>query len=96
MIYKISEYDENENEIGSISIQYDVYLSDNIKGAIISDFFVEENHRNKGLGTKLVKACLKVLENYDKEICVHCNNNSIRIFKKLGFMEKETYTILVK
>jgi len=70
----------------------------NIKDGLlyIYDFIVyKEQNRGKGIGTKLVQFLLDNVDT-DLEYVVHCNDQSINIFKKLGFNEKEKYTILTK
>lgn len=81
---------DNDVFIGSISysLANDLFY--------ISDFIIEEQYRRKGYGTKLVQYLLDNICTSDLELVVHCNEQSINIFKKLGFNEKEKYTILTK
>ncbi len=76
--------------IGSISYSFTNNL------LYISDFLVKEDYRKKGYGTKLVQYLLDNVSACYSEYVVHCNDQSINIFKKLGFNEKEKYTILTK
>lgn len=80
---------DNDIFIGSISYS----IANDL--LYISDFIIEEQYRRKGYGTKLVEYLLDNI-NTDLEYVVHCNDQSINIFKKLGFNEKEKYTILTK
>lgn len=59
---------------------------------------VEEEFRKQGFGTLLVNLRKQIADTLypTLEMAVHCNKYSIGIFRKLGFIEKETYTILTK
>ena len=62
------------------------------------DFLIKKKYRKLGYGTIIVNILNSIANKYysDIEKVVHCNEKSIGIFRKLGFIEKETYTILTK
>ena len=85
-----------ENDVVIASAEYLIDLEENL--FIFNSLFVEESHRNQGLATRLVKIRIDIADReYPTfEKVVHCNSQSIGIYKKLGFRVKEFYTILVK
>jgi len=102
--FSISVSDDN---ISTITLFVDDYIfigsiSYNFKENLIyiSDFLIKDEFRNKGYGTILAKHLLNYIDEFEilnsLEKVVHCNDQSINIFKKLGFNEKEKYTILTK
>jgi ribosomal protein S18 acetylase RimI-like enzyme len=59
--------------------------------AIIDNVLVKEQYRNKGIGTKLMKTCLKELKSksctYVYTLVKPDRKESINFFKKVGFKE---------
>ena len=79
------EYIENEQSIGYLefSLIYDRMEIDN--------FFVSEEHRNKGIGTKLLAHLVSLAINYrviniTLEVRIS-NYTAINLYKKFGFRE---------
>ncbi|MEM4662878.1 MAG: GNAT family N-acetyltransferase [Candidatus Diapherotrites archaeon] len=76
-----------DNEIvGHILVRYN-YIGD-MKVAKLQSLIVASQHRNKGIGTEVVKYALSNLKHNTKKVISQVsekNAASLRIFKKLGF-----------
>jgi len=82
-VYSFIACGENNKEFGILC--FSVHLAERL--SIIEAFRVEEPHRNKGIGTLLLKAYANLLESYPSEICFSTRNNQkvIHLFRKFGF-----------
>ena len=76
---------------GSLFIEFK-FVYDLSKVAYIDDIIIDEEYRNKGLGTKLLNH-LKMLANANG--CIKINiispNNSVNFFKNNGFSEDQNH-----
>ena len=66
---------------------YVLYKDDGEELFCFNGLEVVEGFRGRGVGTFLVPAL---------EQCVHCNTQSIGIYKRLGFEVRDHYTILTR
>lgn len=65
-----------------------IYYSDIYERAEINAFEIKKNHRNCGIGKKLLKKML-ILVNKDVTLEVNINNApAIKVYKDCGFIEK--------
>ena len=84
-------YVKIHNTLGTLSL----YLNKKDDTAYISDFFVKENHRGKGLGTLLLKKALFISKNQKKKAeldVVRDNTRAIILYKRLGFKEDKAHS----
>ena len=61
----------------------------------ISDFYVTENHRGKGLGTLLLKKALFICDSQKKKAELHVvrdNTRAITFYKRIGFKEDKAHS----
>lgn len=96
----------DKKTVGTCSFHLTMCLDDDKDGGFVNEdslFYintleVKEQYRRLGYGTILVSIIQSIANKYYSGIekVVHCNEKSIGIFRKLGFIEKETYTILTK
>ena len=85
---------ENNNLIGIIQIDYINDIMDNKKYAIINNFCIKNEYRNKGYGNNFMNECIKYLKekNIDK-INMHSNKNRTyahKIYKNNNFQIVDT------
>lgn len=70
-------------------IRFDIFASPAMKGVFISDLFVIDKFRGKGIATKLIKACLKIAkEKKAKKVLLGVlvnNKKALNLYEKLGF-----------
>ena len=74
-------YEENNNVLGYL------YYSDIYERIEINQIEVDESHRNKGIGSKLLKY---LIDNNKKDITLEVketNDKAIKLYKKYGFKE---------
>ena len=80
---------ENNNLIGIIQIDYINDIMDNKKYAIINNFCIKNEYRNKGYGALITNiACQKSEKGGKEKIMLYANNankSAISAFKKAGF-----------
>ncbi len=79
------------NTFGTLSL----YLNKKDDTAYISDFYVTENHRGKGLGTLLLKKALFICDSQNKKAELHVvrdNTRAITFYKRLGFKEDKAHS----
>ena len=79
------------NTFGTLSL----YLNKKDDTAYISDFYVTENHRGKGLGTLLLKKALFICDSKKKKAELHVvrdNTRAITFYKRLGFKEDKAHS----
>ena len=84
-------YVKIHNTLGTLSL----YLNKKDDTAYISDFYVKENHRGKGLGTLLLKKALFISKNQKKKAELHVvrdNTRAITLYKRLGFKEDKAHS----
>lgn len=79
----------NNNVIGScMEIRHD----ENPNYFLVSDFFILEEYRNKGFGSRLIDSTISILEDHNAfKICTFIANEiSEKIFVSLGFKKNES------
>ena len=84
-------YVKIHNTLGTLSL----YLNKKDDTAYISDFYVRENHRGKGLGTLLLKKALFICGKQKKKAELHVvrdNTRAITLYKRLGFKEDKAHS----
>ena len=88
--YKIYKYTVNNSIIGFVIF----YINDKLKNIHIYSIAVDENVRNKGVGSQLIKS-IKNKYDYSLTLNVSINNtNALKFYEKNNFIiieEKENY-----
>lgn len=64
-------------------------ISDNMRGYLIDGLYVEEDYRNNGIATKLIKDALTMIKdvNFIDINVMSQNTRAINLYKKIGFKE---------
>ena len=88
----------NEKVIASATIYFYNILpsNENPKGIVgqITNVWVDIEHRNKGIATKLVR---KLIDDHGKDmgtICLNSSKEAMGMYLKLGFTPSENYLVL--
>lgn len=84
---KVEERDSQGNIIGIQSFRVD---KDDPKTAYLQDLYVEETHRNQGIGKRLMKAAENIAKSLGlikSKIEVDSTNPAINMYLKRGYRE---------
>ena len=87
---------EGEEIVGGVAINYSIRIPDNRnvsgKCAYIMNLYVEEDYRNRGIATLLMKESLKACkEKGVGKVALHATDMGERVYTKLGFEKSDNF-----